>query len=302
MRSTSDRQPGEYFLFDRKQSSLQRIGAARPWIDESKQGHRSFHRLSARDGLQIPVYVTTPPDATTQSRAAVLLVHGGPFLRGTDLDWHAEAQFFASRGYVVLEPEFRGSEGYGWRLFRAGWKQWGRAMEDDLADTVQWAAKQGLIDAGRVCIVGGSYGGYADLMGPIRSPGVYRCAVSLAGVTDIDLMYSVTWSDTSEDQRRYGMPQLIGDRNQDAVALARASPLQRVAEIKVPVLLVHGGVDRRVPIVHASKFVAAARNAGVAIEELVYPDEGHGFADPTNHADYLTHVERFLAKSLQEPQ
>jgi dienelactone hydrolase len=297
--SVSDRQPGEYYLFDRAKSSLQRIGSERPWIDESTQGRRSFHRVAARDGLPLPVYVTRPATAARdEALPAVVLVHGGPWLRGSSLEWDAEAQFLASRGYLVLEPEFRGSEGYGWRLFHEGWKQWGRAMQQDLADTVQWAAQQGWIDKQRVCVMGGSYGGYAALMAPIVTPGVFRCAVSFAGVTDINLMYDVSWSDMSEEWRQYGMPVLIGDREKDRQMLAEASPLKRVAEIKIPLLVAQGVVDHRVPLIHESKFVSAARSAGVQVEEIIYPDEGHGFGNPDHYADYLRRVEAFLRKSL----
>jgi dipeptidyl aminopeptidase/acylaminoacyl peptidase len=298
--SISDRQPGEYHLFDREKAALSRIGASRPWIDEATQGRRSVHRVTTRDGLQMPVYVTHPAGAATDAALpAVVLVHGGPFVRGYDLGWDADAQFLASRGYRVLQPEFRGTEGYGFRLFRAGWKEWGHAMQHDLADAVQWAARERLIDPARVCVTGGSYGGYAALMAPISHPGVFRCAASFAGVTDIDLMYGIHWSDTSEAARRYSMPVLIGDRDKDAERLARASPLKRVAEIKVPVLLAHGALDRRVPIEHATAFVAAARRAKVDIETVYYNDEGHGFYKPANRADYLGRLERFLATSLE---
>jgi dipeptidyl aminopeptidase/acylaminoacyl peptidase len=302
VRSGSDRQPGEYYLFDRSKPSLERIGASRPWIAEESQGRRSFHRVTTRDGLRMPVYVTHPPgSAADQALPAVVLVHGGPWVRGSDLSWEAEAQFLASRGYRVLEPEFRGSEGYGFRHFKAGWKEWGRAMQDDLVDAVQWAAKQGLVDPAKVCIAGASYGGYAALMGPIANPGVYRCAASFAGVTDIELMYSITWSDTSEASRRYSMPVLIGDRDKDAERLASVSPLKRVADIKVPVLVAHGSADRRVPLDHARKFANAARSAGVAIEQISYSGEGHGFFDPANQADYFGRLERLLESSLKAP-
>ena len=297
--SSSDRQPVEYFLFDRSKSSLAFLGASRPWIDEKTQGRRSLNVIAARDGLRLPVYVTHPAGAAANAELpAVVLVHGGPYLRGSDLSWHAKAQFLASRGYRVLEPEFRGTEGYGHKLFRAGWQEWGRAMQDDLVDTVQWAAKQHLIDPARVCIVGSSYGGYAALMAPIATPGVFKCAASFAGVTDIDLMYSVNWSDTSEAARRYSMPTLIGDPAKDADRLAAASPLKRVAEIKIPLLVAHGRLDQRVPIVHEEKFISAARKAGVQIDAHEYPDEGHGFVHPANEADYFGRLERFLEKSL----
>jgi dienelactone hydrolase len=301
--SSSDRQPAQYFLFDRQKAALQAIGGSRPWIDEARQGRRSFQRIAARDGLQIPLYVTRPADAKEgQALPAVVLVHGGPWVRGADLRWNSEAQFLASRGYVVLEPEFRGSTGYGFNHYKAGWKQWGRAMQDDLIDAVQWAASRQLVDPKRVCIVGGSYGGYAALMGPIAQPNAYRCAASFAGVTDIGLMYSVTWSDLSEESRRYGMPVLIGDETKDAAMLASVSPLKRVAEIKVPVLLAHGGADKRVPIEHARQFSRAALDAGVTLEWVQYLEEGHGFFDPANHTDYYKRLERFLDKALEAPR
>jgi dipeptidyl aminopeptidase/acylaminoacyl peptidase len=303
VQSGSDRQPGEYYLFDRTKSTLQLIGASRPWIDEATQGRRTFHRISARDGLSMPLYVTHPAGAAEKSALpAVVLVHGGPWVRGTHLGWDADAQFLASRGYRVLQPEFRGSEGYGHKHFRAGWKEWGRSMQDDLEDAVQWAAKEGLVDPARVCIVGGSYGGYAALMGTIAHPSAYRCAAALAAVTDIELMYTITWSDFSEASRLYTMPVLIGDPQKEAQRLAAVSPLQRAGEIKVPVLLVHGGRDQRVPIDHARRFAAAARRAGVAIEQVEYDGEGHGFHDPANHADYYRRLERFLDKALKPGQ
>jgi len=300
--SSSDRLPGEYFILDREEKRLISLGKERPWIDESSQARRSFHRFAARDGVSIPVYVTHPAGAAPSDRLpAVVLVHGGPWVKGTNLLWHDDAQFLASRGYRVIEPEFRGSTGYGWKLFRAGWKEWGRAMQDDLLDAVQWAGKQGLVDTARVCIMGASYGGYAALMSPIKHPGAYRCAVSHVGVTDIDLMYSVHWSDLSDDYKRYGMPRLIGDREKDGDLLLEASPLHRVRELKVPVLLAHGADDRRVPLEHASKFVSAARDAGVAVDYVSYTDEGHGWYHPENHADFYRRIEKFLAASLGAP-
>lgn len=298
--STSDRQPGEMFLYQRANGTLRRIGRARPWLDEASQGTRSFHRVAARDGLSLPVIVTHPGGkAADEPLPAVLLVHGGPWVRGSTLTWDAEAQFLASRGFRVLEVEFRGSLGFGWRHFRASWQQWGLQMQDDLADAVAWAAKEKLIDPRRVCIYGGSYGGYAALMGPARHPGTYRCAASAAGVTDIDLMYSGIWGDISVQAKRYAMPLLIGERERDAERLRATSPISRVAEVKVPVLLVQGGVDRRVPEVHADRYLDAARKAGVNIEYVRYAEEGHGWYSSDNHADFLRRLERFLNQALR---
>lgn len=299
VRSTSDRQAGEYLLFDKSKSTLERIGVARPRLDEATQGRRSYHRVATRDGLSMPLYVTHPPGVDVKTALpTVVLVHGGPWVRGASTRWSEQPQFLATRGYRVLEPEFRGSEGYGFKHFQAGWKQWGSGMQNDLVDAIQWAAHHAGVDAKRVCVVGGSYGGYAALMAPIVHPGTFRCAAAFAAVTDIDLMYDINWSDLSEEYKRYGMPTLIGDQQQDAALLAASSPLRRVAELKVPVLLLHGDEDRRVPADHARRFVRAAQSAGVTIESHIYADEGHGFFSPANEADYYRRLEAFLAKVL----
>jgi dipeptidyl aminopeptidase/acylaminoacyl peptidase len=296
VRSSSDRQPGEYYLYDRRHARIERIASARPWIVEASQPTRSFHRVPARDGLPLPVYLTRPAGAP-QDRAlpAVVLVHGGPYVRGHDLRWNADAALLASRGYLVIEAEYRGSTGYDHRLFRAGWKQWGQAMQDDLADALAWAVKQGWADGRRACIISGSYGGYAALMGPIRHPQAYRCAVSYAAVTDIDLMYSIAWSDSTAASKRYGMPTLIGDRKADAAMLEANSPLKQAGRIKVPVLLAHGTQDHRVPIQHALQFRSAAESAGVKVEWVEYTDEGHGWFAPKHRVDFWQRVEKFLA-------
>lgn len=299
VRSRSDRQPGEYYIFDRQMVSLLRIGATRPWLQEAALGRRSFERVAARDGMSIPVYITRPASAQDkQALPTVVLVHGGPTVRGFDLGYERDAQFLASRGYLVIETEFRGSYGYGTKLRKAGWKQWGLAMEDDLADATNWAIKQGLADPKRICIMGGSYGGYAALMGPIRNPELYRCVVASSAVTDIDMMFDLHWSDFSEDWKQYGLPKLVGDRKADAEQFRATSPLQQAAKIKVPVFLAHGSEDSRVPIDHARKFRAAAESAGVKLEWLVYAEEGHGCRKPANNIDYLKRVEAFLAKSM----
>ena len=299
IKSGSDRESGEYFVFDRKTLSLQRVGAARPWLPEATQGHRSHHLVPARDGLPLPVYLTRPADAPAGAALpTVVHVHGGPYLRGHTLSWDRDAQLLASRGYLVIEVDFRGSYGYGTKHFRAGWKQWGRAMQDDLDDALAWAVKQGQADASRVCILGASYGGYAALMGVARNPDAYRCAVSLAGVSDLDLMYSYAWSDADDTYKRYGMPVLIGDRQADAEQLKASSPLKQVARIKAPILLAHGGDDARVPIVHSRSFRQAAERAGVKVESVEYLDEGHGLRQPKNELDYWKRVEAFLKKNL----
>lgn len=298
--SSSDRQPGEYYLFDRERKSIELIAKARPWLSEETQGRRTFQRIGMRDGLQIPVYVTHPAGSNpTQALPAVLLVHGGPFMRGASRNWSAEAQLYAGMGYRVIEPEFRGSTGYGAALFQAGWRQWGRAMQDDLADTVAWAGNQGLIDPKRVCIVGASYGGYAAMMGPIAHPGVYRCAASFAGVSDIQLDAELADSDLPRDYLKYVMPSLVGDPSKEAASLAEVSPLKRVAEIKVPLLIAHGDLDRRVPIENSRAFVSAAKAAGVRVDYVEYADTAHGFNKSADQTDYLRRLVQFLDRELK---
>jgi dipeptidyl aminopeptidase/acylaminoacyl peptidase len=302
VRSTSDVQPGEYYVYDRQERKLESIGRTRPWLDEAAQGRRTYHRVATRDGLDMPVYVTHPAGSSAkEALPAVVLVHGGPFVRGADVTWDQEAQFLASRGYRVIEPEYRGSTGYGAKLANAGVKQYGTGMLDDVLDAVQWAVRQGLIDEQRVCIMGGSYGGYAALMSPIRHPGAYRCAISFAGVTDLELNYTAWGSDLSEEHRVYWFPVMMGDPKLDAEAMRTASPLRRMRELKVPVLLAHGAQDRRVPVEHAHKFVDAAKEGGVDVSSKIYELAAHGWVFPADQADYFQRVETFLARHLGAP-
>jgi dipeptidyl aminopeptidase/acylaminoacyl peptidase len=300
VRSRSDRHPGEFLLYDPEKRSLLSLGVAYPDIDPETQGRRTFQWIKARDGLPLPVIVTHPPGSDPKKPLpAVVLVHGGPWVNAPSTLWNPEAQFLATRGWRVIEPQFRGTLGFGAQHVGASFKQWGQRMQDDVTDSVAWAVQQGLVDDKRVCIYGGSYGGYSALMGPVRDPGLYRCAISLVGVTDIMLMFENYVSDTSSDLKRYSLPQRIGDPKADREMLNTYSPLRRVADIKVPVLLGVGLLDRRVPREHADAFESAARKAGVNIERVNYGDEGHGFTLPVNQADFWTRMEAFLNRYIK---
>ncbi len=297
--SFSDRQPTIYLLYDREAGTYRRIGAQHQGISPQRMAQRDFQRISARDGMQFPVHVTRP--AGKGPWPMVVLVHGGPWVRGGQWEWAADSQFLASRGYLVVEPEFRGSTGYGSKLFLAGFKQWGLKMQDDVADAARWAVAQGLADPKRICIAGASYGGYATLIGLIRDPELYRCGIAWAAVTDINLMYDITWSDAPDDYRQYGMPVLIGDRVKDAEQLVATSPLAQAARLRQPLLLAHGSSDRRVPIEHFKRFLDAVSKTNSQVEEVVYAEEGHGFEKPENRFDFWSRVELFLAKHLAQP-
>jgi dipeptidyl aminopeptidase/acylaminoacyl peptidase len=299
--SWSDRQPHSYLLYNRETGKLRAIGQAHPAIDAARMAALEMVRIKARDGLSIPTWLTVPNDSKGKQLPMVVMVHGGPYVRGYQWSWNPEAQFLASRGYVVLQPEFRGSRGFGSRHFRAGWKQWGLAMQDDIADATRWAIAQGIADPKRICIAGASYGGYATLMGLIKDPDLYRCGVNWVGVTDIKLLYTGHWSadsDTSDMYKRYGMPALVGDLDQDADQLAATSPLVQAARINQPLLMAYGGVDKRVPVYHGRKFYDAVKATNKNVELVVYENEAHGWSLVKTRVDFWTRVEKFLQKNI----
>jgi dipeptidyl aminopeptidase/acylaminoacyl peptidase len=297
----SDVQPHLYLIYNSATGKLTKLGAQHADIDPAAMGIKDMVRYKARDGLDIPAYITVPAGSTKKNMPMVVLVHGGPYVRGGYWEWDNEVQFLASRGYVVLEPEFRGSTGFGSRHFRAGWKQWGLAMQNDIADGARWAIDQGIADPKRICIAGASYGGYATLMGLVNDPELFRCGINWAGVTDINLMYTVGWSDASKLQTQYGMPMLIGDPLTLAAQFKATSPLEQAARIKQPLLLAYGGIDERVPLVHGKKFYSAVKDGNPQVEWVVYDDEAHGFAKPENKIDFWTRVEKFLNKHIGTP-
>jgi dipeptidyl aminopeptidase/acylaminoacyl peptidase len=296
----SDIYPLRTMLYNSATRQLSAVGASHPKIQPTQMAHQKLVHYAARDGLDIPAWLTLPQGAG-KNLPLIMLVHGGPYLRGNSWGWNAEAQFLASRGYAVLQPEFRGSTGFGARHFRAGWKQWGLKMQDDIADGARWAIAQGVADGKRICIAGASYGGYSTLMGLVNDPDLYQCGIDWAGVTDINLMYDPGWftlSDTAEEWKQYGMPALIGDLVKDAEQLKATSPLLQAARIKQPLLLAYGGADLRVPLVQGVKFYNAVRQTNPNVEWVEYEQEGHGWALPKTRIDFWNRVEQFLGKNI----
>lgn len=301
VRSYSDAVPGIYSLYNMETRQLNKIADVRPDIKPSQMGRQQFVRYKARDGLEIPALLTLPAGGAKKNLPMVMLVHGGPYVRGTSWGWNPASQFLASRGYAVLEPEFRGSLGFGIRHFKAGFKQWGLAMQDDIADGVRWAVGQGIADGSRVCIAGASYGGYATLMGLVKDPELYKCGINWVGVTDINLLYNGGWNftnDTSDEFKAYGMPEMIGDPVKDAAQFKATSPIEQAARITRPVLLAYGGVDRRVPINHGTLFRDALMKTNKNVEWVEYPEEGHGWSLEKNNVDFWGRVERFLDRNI----
>ncbi len=297
--SYSDTHPVSYNVYSLRDGTLTRLMERRPGIDPKRMARQEPVRYKARDGREIPALLTTPAGAG-KNLPLVVLVHGGPYVRGNRWGWDPDNQFLASRGYVVLEPEFRGSTGFGHAHFAAGLKQWGRAMQDDIADGARWAIAQGIADPKRICIAGASYGGYAALMGLAKDAELFRCGVSWAGLTDLNLLYNGQWafSDLSEDYKAYGMPDLIGDPVKDAELLKANSPITHAAKITQPLLMAYGAADRRVPLVHGRSLRDAVAGHNKGLEWVVYQDEEHGWSQPKTRIDFWGRVEKFLAKQL----
>ncbi len=297
--SFSDRDPGQYWLIEQGGQRWRALARVQPGIDPAAMGRLSLHRVPARDGRSLPVWLTQPAKGDGP-RPAVVLVHGGPWVRGVSWRWSAMAQFLASRGYLVIQPEFRGSLGYGDGHWQAGFKQWGLAMQNDVADALQWAQQQGLASE-QACIAGGSYGGYSTLIGLIQHPEQYRCGIAWAAVADLRLFLEGSlWvgDDISPQARSQGLPRLVGSIKTDAAQLEATSPVLQAARIKAPLLLIHGSDDLRVPLAHAERMRDALQAAGRPPEWVVYRDEGHGWRLPRNQADFAQRMERFLAEHL----
>ncbi|NRR29200.1 S9 family peptidase [Oxalobacteraceae bacterium] len=294
----SDVQPRAFLLYQREKKKFNPVGTSYDRIEPGQMARVKLLHYKARDGRDIPVWLTLPK-GQDRKLPMVVLVHGGPFVRGRSWRWDPEAQFLASRGYAVLEPEFRGSAGFGWDHQRAGLKQLGLSMQDDLADGTRWAVAQGYADPARVCIAGASYGGYATLMGLIKDPELYRCGIDWLGVTDIPLLYTGSWrytSDLSDDTKRYSMPATFGDPVKDAAQLKATSPLLLADKLKQPLLMAYGGADERVPLHHGIKFRDAIRPYNKQVEWVEYPEEGHGWSLPATRIDFWSRVEKFLAR------
>ena len=296
--SYADNDPGHFLLFEPQQDKWLLLGTVQPDIDPARMARMSFERIRARDGRDLPVWVTRTPGPPTP-RPAVVLLHGGPHMRGTSWGWNAEVQFLASRGYVVIEPEFRGSTGYGELHHRAGWKQWGGTMVDDVTDALRHVVAAGIADPKRVCVMGSSYGGYATLMSLVKEPAMYRCGVAHAALTDLRHRYDFHWSDLSRFNRRVLLPLTMGDRVDDAQMFIDTSPIEQVKRIQAPVLLLHGDDDYRVPIENGERMRDALKKAGKPVEWVEIVDEGHGFSRPASVLNYWRRVEAFLARHLK---
>jgi dipeptidyl aminopeptidase/acylaminoacyl peptidase len=302
--SQSATNPGVYYLYDAEARKLERVASTRDWLPPELMATRRFIKYKARDGLEIPAWVTIPRGGEGKKLPLVVNIHGGPWVRSYyDVAWGRAptAQFFASRGYVVLEPEPRGSMGFGRNHYMKSMKQWGLAMQDDITDGALYLAAEGIVDKDRMCLYGGSYGGYATLQGLVKDPDLWRCGAAYVAVTDLELMQTVTWSDTARlsDYYETDFKRRVGDKDADREQFLKTSPAKNADKIKAPVLLVMGAEDQRVPIIHGQTMRDALERAGKPVEYVVYKDEAHGFNKHENVVDFYTRLEAFFGKHLK---
>jgi dipeptidyl aminopeptidase/acylaminoacyl peptidase len=290
----SDRDPGTYYLYDMRAKKIVSLFAESASIDPEKMGKRVPLRFTASDGTQIEAILTVPKGANMNNLPMVLLPHGGPFDYEDSWFFDTDAQFLASRGYLVLQVNYRGSGGRGPGFIGAGYGQWGTRIQQDLIDGVKWAEAQHYADPKRVCVFGASFGGYSAMMTVVRAPGMFKCAIGEAGIYDLAMMYDKGDVQERESGRNY-LKQAIGD---DQPNLAANSPDKLADKIDVPVLLIHGEADERAPFAQAKAMRAALEEAHKPYEWLTKPKEGHGFYKEENIVDMYNHVQGFLEKNI----
>ena len=292
---TADDGPVSYFSFDRRTKAATFLFHHQPSLSRYTLATTEPFSYTARDGLEIAGYLTFPPGAERRGLPAVLDVHGGPWARD-EWGYNAEAQWLANRGYLTIQVNFRGSTGYGKDFVGAGDREWAGKMHDDLVDAVAWAVGQGFADPARVAIYGGSYGGYAALVGATFTPDLFRCAVDIVGPSSLQTLI--------ESIPPYWAPMIaqfhtrVGNPETEPEFLWSRSPLSRVDAVRVPLLIAQGANDPRVKQAESEQFVAALTEKGIDHQYMLFEDEGHGFAKPENRLKFYAAAEAFLAKHL----
>ena len=293
---SSDTNPGGFYMLKRDEGKLVDLDIDRmPWINPEDMTEMRTVSYEARDGMKIYGYLTVPKGAEAKDLPLIVNPHGGPWARDF-WGFNPEHQFFASRGYAVLQMNFRGSTGYGRKHLTASYKQWGRAMQNDITDGVKWAIEQGIADPDRICIYGGSYGGYATMAGMVFTPELYKCGVNYVGVTDVALLFK-----TMPDRWNLGAEQMkdrVGDPETEEEFLAEISPVNHVENIRAPIFIVHGRKDPRVSIKHADALRDEMEEHNKPYEWMVKNNEGHGFRKEENRIELYTAMAEFFEKHI----
>ncbi len=292
---TEDTAPASYYAYDRTAKRGEFLFTTRPALERYTLAAMEPVSFTARDGLTVHGYVTWPPGLPRERLPMVLNVHGGPWHRDV-WGYDPEAQWLANRGYACLQVNFRGSTGYGKKFLNAGDREWGGKMHHDLVDAARWSIGRGIADPARVAIYGGSYGGYAALVGATFTPDLFRCAVSIVGPSNLITFINTIppyWS-----SYRSMLYQRVGNPETEPEFLESRSPLFHVHRIKIPMLIAQGANDPRVKRAESEQIVEAMKAKGIDHEYLLFEDEGHGFAKPENRLRFYAAAERFLAKHL----
>ena len=290
----SDRDPGSYYLFDRASGKAQLLFTARSWIEPSRMAERRPIKFKASDGLEMHGYLTLPVERDDSKLPLILLPHGGPHGVADHWFFETDSQFLASRGYAVLQVNYRGSGGRGPGFENAGHRKWGDRVQQDLIDGVRWLVDQGTVDPARICAYGASFGAYSAMMTSIRAPGLFKCAVGYAGLYDLPLWYE---SDEVRSDKKFFnyLDRVIG---QDKTTLEQNSPSRLADKLTVPVLLVHGDADETTRPVQAEAMRAALIKAGRPPEWMMVPNEAHGFFAVKNRQAFYEKLEAFLARHI----
>ena len=294
---TSDRGPVKYYAWDRDAKKGTYLFSAQPKLEGLQLSEMKPVVIPTRDGLKMNAYLTLPAGLPAKNLPMVLFVHGGPWGRDT-WGYSSTAQWLSNRGYAVLQPNFRGSTGYGKKFLHAGDKQWGLKMHDDLIDAVNWAVKQGYVDRNRVAIMGGSYGGYATLAGMTFTPDVFSCGVDIVGPSNLKTLIGSIPPYWKPLRALFDARMGNVDDPKDAELIRNASPLFKANLIKKPLLIGQGANDPRVNKAESEQIVDAITKNGGSVTYVIYSDEGHGFARPENRIDFNARAENFLAQCL----
>lgn len=282
------------YLFDMATMSAEGLSNPPESFANYNIAPRTLEKFKASDGLEIPAFVTRPIRSEGRKTPTIILPHGGPE-SSDSYGWDLQAQFLASRGYLVIQPQFRGSTGNGDAFASAGYGQWGGKMQSDVSESLKWGIEKGWVDPARVCIVGGSYGGYAAMQGATATPELYACAVSFAGVFDLAAMQGRASRRGSLEywEEHMGLSRMEADK------IRSISPMYNAANVRVPILLMHGKDDSVVPLEQSTRMAAALQRAGKNVKFIEFDGEDHHFSNAATRERYLVELEKFLAPILK---
>jgi dipeptidyl aminopeptidase/acylaminoacyl peptidase len=295
VRTYTDKSLGGVYYYEAEAKSLTKLANMSPWLPEAELVEMKPIAYQSRDGLTIHGYLSLPKGKEPKNLPIIVNPHGGPWHRDV-WGYNPEVQLFANRGYGVLQVNFRGSTGYGRKFWEASFKQWGKTMQDDITDGVNWLIAQGIADPKRIAIYGGSYGGYATLAGVTFTPDLYACAIDYVGVSNLFTFQATIppyWKPIAEM-----MYEMVGNPETDKELLRAASPVFHVDRIKTPLMVLQGAKDPRVNIEESNQIVEALRAKGIDVPYIVKENEGHGFRNEENRFEAYEAMEAFLAKHL----